>query len=234
MKHQKLIYWLLGIFAVVFIGGALIIPTPAIKKQVISIGNIITGHGTKTSGATHSVAHTDLGEKYQLSKNEIKTLGQLKVTGIGDSIMVRTTPDLKEIFKSFNVDAKVGRQVSAAPSVISQLKANDAIQKNVLVNLGTNGPTDAAAIDGIIKQIGSDHQIYWVNTRVPGKKWQDSNNKLIAAAAKKYNNVHLIDWLYMSQDNDNWFVDDNLHPNTLGEREYTATVGQTMAKTATP
>ncbi|WP_261798414.1 hypothetical protein [Lactiplantibacillus plantarum] len=46
--------------------------------------------------------------------------------------------------------------------------------------------------------------------------------------------MHLIDWLYVAQDNDNWFVKDNLHPNSLGEREYTATVGQTMAKTATP
>lgn len=43
MKHQKLIYWLVGIFAVVFIGGALIIPTPTIKQQVVSIGNAITG-----------------------------------------------------------------------------------------------------------------------------------------------------------------------------------------------
>lgn len=234
MKHQKLIYWLVGIFAVIFIGGALIIPTPALKKQVVTIGNMITGNHTQTKGATHAVADTDLGEKYQLSKSEIKTLHSLKVTGIGDSIMVRTTTDLKQVFGSFNVDAKVGRQVSAAPAVISQLKADHAIQKNVLINLGTNGPTDTAAIDGIINQIGSSHEIYWVNTRVPGKKWQDSNNQLIAAAAKKYSNVHLVDWLYVSQSNDNWFVDDNLHPNTLGEREYTATVGQTMAKTAQP
>lgn len=233
MKHQKLVYWLVGIFAVVFIGGALIIPTPALKKQALTITNIIGGHG-KTTGADHAVAATDLGEKYQLSKSEINQLSQLRVTGIGDSIMVRTTTDLKQIFKSFNVNAKIGRQVSAAPAVIRQLKSEHAIQKNVLVNLGTNGPTDAATIDGIIEQIGSDHQIYWVNTRVPDKKWQDSNNQLIAAAAKKYANVHLIDWLYVSQDNNNWFADDNLHPNTLGEREYTATVGQTMAKTATP
>ena len=233
MKHQKLIYWLVGIFAVVFIGGALIIPTPTIKQQVVSIGNAITGN-TKTKGATHAVSDSALGEKYQLSTSEIHVLRKLKVTGIGDSIMVRTTSDLKQIFDHFNVNAKVGRQVSEAPAVISQLKADNAIQKNVLINLGTNGPTSAAEIDGIIDQIGSNHQIYWVNTRVQGKDWQDPNNQLIAAAAKKYNNVHLIDWLYVAQDNDNWFVKDNLHPNSLGEREYTATVGQTMAKTATP
>ncbi|KLD60761.1 hypothetical protein WP50_07655 [Lactiplantibacillus plantarum] len=52
------------------------------------------------------------------------------MTGIGDSIMVRTTSDLKQIFDHFNVNAKVGRQVSEAPAVISQLKADNAIQKN--------------------------------------------------------------------------------------------------------
>ncbi|CAM3122899.1 SGNH/GDSL hydrolase family protein [Lactiplantibacillus plajomi] len=233
MKHPKLVYWLLGIFAVVFIGGALIIPTPTLKNQVVNITQIFTG-GFKTKGATHEVADSKLGQKYQLSESELRTLSSLDVTGIGDSIMVRTTPDFKEIFKSFNANAKVGRQVSAAPAIITQLKSADAIKKNVLVNLGTNGPTDAATIDGIIEQIGSDHQIYWVNTRVPGKKWQDANNQLIKAAAKKYDNVHLIDWLYVSGSNDDWFDDDNLHPNSLGQREYTATIGQAMAKSATP
>lgn len=229
MRHQKLVYWLLGIFAVVFIGGALLIPTPTLKKQATTITEMFTGHA-QTKGATRNVANTDLGQKYQLSKSEIKALSKLKVTGVGDSIMVRTTTDLKEVFGSFNVNAKVGRQVSAAPAIISQLKADNAIQKNVLINLGTNGPTDAATIDGIIDQIGSNHEIFWVNTRVPDKNWQDSNNKLIAAAAKKYSNVHLVDWLYVSQDNNDWFVSDNLHPNSLGEREYTSTVGQVMAK----
>ncbi|MFD1421789.1 SGNH/GDSL hydrolase family protein [Lactiplantibacillus songbeiensis] len=228
MRHRKLIYGLVGLFAIIFIGGALIIPTPAIQKQVIKIGQTLTGHTTKS--ASRSVADSKLGQKYQLSDQQLTTLKHLKVTGIGDSIMVRTTPDLKEVFGSFNANAKVGRQVAAAPAIITQLKSNDAIAKNVLVNLGTNGPTDADTIDGIIKQIGSQHQIFWVNTRVPGKAWQASNNKLIAAAAKQYANVHLVDWLYVSQDNRNWFVDDNLHPNSLGEREYVATVGPVLAK----
>ncbi|MFC6163328.1 esterase [Lactiplantibacillus dongliensis] len=228
MRHRKLIYGLVGLFAIIFIGGALIIPTPAIQKQVIKIGQTLTGHTTKS--ANRSVADSKLGQKYQLSDQQLTTLKHLKVTGIGDSIMVRTTPDLKEVFGSFNANAKVGRQVAAAPAIITQLKSNDAIAKNVLVNLGTNGPTDTDTIDGIIKQIGSQHQIFWVNTRVPGKAWQASNNKLIAAAAKQYANVHLVDWLYVSQDNRNWFVDDNLHPNSLGEREYVATVGPVLAK----
>lgn len=229
MKHQKLVYWLVGIFAIVFIGGALIIPTPTVKKRVVTISNFITGHG-KTKGATHDVADSKLGEKYQLSTTELNRLHALKVTGIGDSIMVRTTDDLNQVIGTFNVNAKVGRQVSAAPAIVTQLQNNHAMAKNVLINLGTNGPTDAASIDGIIDQIGSSHEIFWVNTRVPNKKWQDPNNRLIAAAAKKYSNVHLVDWLYVSQSNDNWFVDDNLHPNSLGEREYVATVGPVLAK----
>ena len=229
MKHQKLIYWLVGIFAIIFIGGALIIPTPAIKQRVITIGNFMTGH-TQTKDDRRTVANSKLGEKYQLSTKQINTLKQLKVTGIGDSIMVRTTSNLKEVIGSFNVNAKIGRQVSAAPAIITQLQADHAMAKNVLINLGTNGPTDAATIDGIIDQIGSDHEIFWVNTRVPDKAWQDSNNRLIATAAKKYPNVHLVDWLYVSQDNDNWFADDNLHPNNLGDREYVATVGPVLTK----
>ena len=229
MKHQKLIYGLIALFAIVFIGGALIIPTPAIKSRVITISNFITGH-PKTKDDTRDVANSKLGQKYQLSTAQLTKLNQLKVTGIGDSIMVRTTGDLKQVIGSFNVNAKIGRQVAAAPAIITQLQTDQAMAKNVLINLGTNGPTDTATIDGIIDQIGASHEIFWVNTRVPGKAWQDPNNQLIAAAAKKYPNVHLVDWLYVSQDNDNWFADDNLHPNTLGDREYVATVGPVLAK----
>lgn len=229
MKHQKLIYGLIALFAIVFIGGALIIPTPAIKSRVITISNFITGH-PKTKDDTRDVANSKLGQKYQLSTVQLTKLNQLKVTGIGDSIMVRTTGDLKQVIGTFNVNAKIGRQVAAAPAIITQLQTDQAMAKNVLINLGTNGPTDTATLDGIIDQIGTSHEIFWVNTRVPGKAWQDPNNQLIAAAAKKYTNVHLVDWLYVSQDNDNWFADDNLHPNTLGDREYVATVGPVLAK----
>lgn len=233
MSQHKRLNWALGIFAVVFIGGALLIPTPTIKKQVVTIGHIFTGQ-PKTKSAHSTVADSKLGQKYQLSTTALTKLSQLKVTGIGDSIMVRTTPDLKECFATFNANAKVGRQVSAAPAIISQLKADHQLAKNVLINLGTNGPTDAQTINGIIDQIGRNHAIFWVNTRVPGKAWQATNNRLIAAAAKRYTNVHLVDWLYVSADNRNWFIDDNLHPNTLGEREYTATVAQVMAKYGQP
>jgi len=230
MRHRHLVYWLVGLFAVVFIGGALIIPTPTLQKQVVKIKQAITGHTTQATN--RSVAKSKLGQKYQLTSHELTRLHQLKVTGIGDSIMVRTTPDLHAVVGHFNVDAKVGRQVSAAPAIISELKSNQSLAKNVLVNLGTNGPTDAQTIDRIIDQIGHQHQIFWVNTRVPGKAWQATNNKLIATAAKKYSNVHLIDWLYVSQANRSWFVDDNLHPNSLGQREYVATVGPVLAKYA--
>ncbi|VDG20181.1 SGNH/GDSL hydrolase family protein [Lactiplantibacillus mudanjiangensis] len=229
MRHQRVINWALGLFAIIFIGGALIIPTPTIKKQVTTFSNLFTGQST-TKAPSHQVADSKLGQKYQLSTSDLATLNNLKVTGIGDSIMVRTTSDLKAVLGQFTVNAKVGRQVSAAPAIITQLKDNQQLAKNVLINLGTNGPTDTQTIDSIINQIGQHHEIFWVNTRVPGKAWQDSNNQLIATAAKKYANVHLVDWLYVSQDNRNWFIDDNLHPNTLGEREYTSTVGQVLAK----
>lgn len=77
MKHQKLIYWLVGIFAVVFIGGALIIPTPTIKQQVVSIGNAITGN-TKTKGATHAVSDSALGENINYPLVKFTSCANLK------------------------------------------------------------------------------------------------------------------------------------------------------------
>nr|MCG4642318.1 acetyltransferase [Bifidobacterium bifidum] len=69
----------------------------------------------------------------------LKAASELKVTAIGDSVMADASQDIQEIMPHAYVDAEVGRQGSATPAVIKDLKAKGQLQKNVILNLGTNG-----------------------------------------------------------------------------------------------
>ena len=64
-------------------------------------------------------------------------------------------------------------------------------QKLVLIGLGTNGYLEKSTITQTIKEL-KGREIYWINNNVD-RDWE-SNNELIAEAAKKYKNVHMIDW----------------------------------------
>lgn len=50
----------------------------------------------------------------------------------------------------------------------------------------------------LLDTLGTERQIIFINTRVP-RKWQDSVNKMLAATAKKTENVTIVDWYTASK-----------------------------------
>ena len=133
---------------------------------------------------------------YGLTDSEINAAKALPVSAIGDSIMLGSSAYLKVLFPEMSIDAEVGRQVQAAPAIISQLKSSDKLANTVVISLGTNGPMTEADINGILDQLGTERQVFWVTAYAPGKAWIDPVNKLIHAAAKTHANLHVVDWYY--------------------------------------
>ena len=151
---------------------------------------------------------------YGLTDSEINAAKTLPVSAIGDSI-----------------DAEVGRQVQAAPAIISQLKSSGKLANTVVISLGTNGPMTEADINGILDQLGTERQVFWVTAYAPGKAWIDPVNKLIHAAAKTHANLHVVDWYYLAGGNDDWFADDGVHPNDAGRPHYYTLIAKDVMQT---
>ena len=72
--------------------------------------------------------------------------------------------------------------------------------------------------------------VYWINNRAPGKPWIASNNALLAAAAKRYKNLTIIDWYGTSEGHASWFYSDMIHPQDEGVVHYTKLVADQMAR----
>ena len=137
------------------------------------------------------------------------------------------TADLKEVFTQAVVDGDVGRQLYASPELIKDLKEKNLLRDTVLVGLGTNGSFTEAQFDSFMNEIG-DRKVYWINVRVPTQRWQNEVNRMLERMAEKYDNMTLIDWYDLSNDQESWFYEDRVHPNPDGMDQYVKLVAQTI------
>ncbi|MFR0559923.1 acyltransferase family protein [Limosilactobacillus mucosae] len=184
----------------------------------------------KGKTAKVNVNSKSLQKKYGLTSNQLKAASELKVTAIGDSVMADASQDIQEIMPHAYVDAEVGRQGSATPAVIKDLKAKGQLQKNVILNLGTNGAMDSQTINDILTAIGKDHQVYWITPHVPTRDWEQTVCDQIKQAAKQNTNVHVIDWNQAANGHAEWFAQDKVHMNEQGNAYFTRLIVKTILK----
>lgn len=184
----------------------------------------------KGKTAKVNVNSKSLQKKYGLTSNQLKAASELKVTAIGDSVMADASQDIQEIMPHAYVDAEVGRQGSATPAVIKDLKAKGQLQKNVILNLGTNGAMDSQTINDILTAIGKDHQVYWITPHVPTRDWEQTVCYQIKQAAKQNANVHVIDWNQAANGHAEWFAQDKVHMNEQGNAYFTRLIVKTILK----
>ncbi|MGY5340541.1 acyltransferase family protein [Levilactobacillus spicheri] len=167
---------------------------------------------------------------YFLTADELNTSKATPLTAIGDSVLLDDSADLQHVFPGAVVDGQVGRQASAMPGVIASISQRGQLAKNVLLNVGTNGTVTQDQADQMIHDIGPTHQIFWVTAHVPTREWQGQVNAMIHKTAKKYKNVHVIDWYTTAKGHTSWFADDNVHPNDHGNRYFTSLIAKTITK----
>lgn len=167
-------------------------------------------------------------KKYALTAAEVKRAQQLKITAVGDSVMADAADSIQKLMPQAYVDAQVGRQGSATPAVLKQLKSQGHLNKIVVLNLGTNGAMSQQTIDDILDVIGPDRQVYWLTAHVPTKPWQQTVNDEITATAKKHKNVHVVDWYSVSEKHSEWFANDNVHMGEQGNNNYARLIAKAI------
>ena len=123
-------------------------------------------------------------DKYELSKAQGNKAQKLELTAFGDSVMLDAATDLQELYPKVVVDGDVGRQLYASVPYIEKLKEQDLLKDTVLIGLGTNGSFSEAQFDSVMDAIG-DRKVYWVNVRVPTKRWQNDVNAMLEQMTKK-------------------------------------------------
>lgn len=170
--------------------------------------------------------------KYGISQVDLQLGQKVRLTAIGDSVMAGSSNDLTKLMPKAIIDAAISRQLNVAFGLVSQYKAQHALADNVLIGLGTNGPFAMSDLEQLMKEVGPKRHVFWINTHVPNKPWQNQVNKLLAHAAKRYHNLTIIDWYDFSKNKTNWFYEDLTHPTPIGSKYYSALIVKTITKNA--
>ncbi|WP_217956236.1 acyltransferase family protein [Enterococcus gallinarum] len=200
------------------------------KKAAEQTQKNANGSDTESTGENSSKAteaEQSVMEKYGLTEAQVKKAEELEITAFGDSVMLDATADLQEIFPKAVVDGDVGRQLYESPELIKALKEKDLLRDTVLIGLGTNGSFTETQFDNLMKEIG-DRKVYWINVRVPTQRWQNEVNSMLEKMVAKYDNMTLIDWYDLSNEHEEWFYEDRVHPNPDGMLQYCTLVSQAI------
>ena len=146
--------------------------------------------------------------------------------------MAGSSNDLKQLMPKAIIDAAVSRQMNVAFGLLSSYQNQGALADNVLIGLGTNGPFSMGDLDRLMNQVGKKRHVFWINTHVPTRQWQDQVNSLLDQAQKRYDNFTVINWYGYSKNHPNWFYQDKTHPTPKGSKYYSAYIVKTIVKHA--
>jgi hypothetical protein len=141
---------------------------------------------------------------------------------IGDSVMLASAPELAAAMPGIYINAQVSRAMIAGISIVDELARSGRLRKVVIVGLGTNGPITSEQIRQLRDAVG-DRWLVLVNTFVP-RSWEHEVNTTIAAAAKRYANVLLVNWHAAIENHQNLLWSDDIHPQPVGGTLYAKTV----------
>ena len=142
-----------------------------------------------------------------------------KVTAIGDSVMLAAAPQLQAALKGIYIDAAISRQMSAGLAVVQGLADTGLLRSVVVLDLGTNGTVTTSQIRQLLATIGPHRTLVLVNTFEP-RPWQNEDNRVLAAAARKHDNVVLANWFATIEHRTGLLWDDEVHPRPQGATLY--------------
>lgn len=188
----------------------------------------------QTKPAPHPVAvwenpnqETPLNQGESKEVNSAQPKNPHTVTAIGDSVMIDITPYLKITFPDIRIDAQIGRQLSKAIPVVEQLKNEGNLGNYVIIGLGTNGAFTTEQLVSLIKLIGNERKIIFINTRVP-RPWESIVNERLKVTVTKYPNVTLVDWYTASAGKKDYFAPDGVHLTNVGAEAYAVLVAKAV------
>ncbi|MFB5589493.1 acyltransferase family protein [Bacillus cereus] len=182
----------------------------------------------QTQPVPHPVAvweNPNQGESKEVNSAHPKN--PLTVTAIGDSVMIDITPYLKNTFPDIRIDAQIGRQLSKAIPVVEQLKNEGNLGNYVIIGLGTNGAFTTEQLVSLIKLIGNERKIIFINTRV-SRPWESIVNERLKVTVTKYPNVTLVDWYAASAGKKDYFAPDGVHLTNVGAEAYAVLVAKAV------
>ncbi|MBR0399097.1 MAG: acetyltransferase [Eubacterium sp.] len=179
------------------------------------------------AGGTKSAADMDLlyADPSLTNAAECSTEGVLM---IGDSIMLDSSPAIKEQLPDCYIDAVQSRQLVDSIDVAQDLINEGHLNKTAVISLGTNGPIQEDDARDILDVFGPDVSVFWVNLFGRTVTWEKESNQLLLDLRTDYPNLTVIDWASLIKVHDEWLWEDGEHPNPEGSEVFATLIRESI------
>ena len=171
----------------------------------------------KKAQEKHEEKEVQQEKKKIVNEEEIMNyVTNLKVVGIGDSIMLNTVDTFYEVFPNGYFDALKNRTICAGYDVLKGIQDSGITWDVLVFNLGTNGEPNRRCKENL-RELAGGKDIFWLTTTNPDVP--ETNPDLIDYA-NEFENVHILDWPTEANNHPEYLYSDNTHLRPEATRPY--------------
>lgn len=134
--------------------------------------------------------------------------------------MLGAAKEMQRVMPGLTVDAKVSRSMSAVIEVVRQRRRAGQLGEFVVVHAGDNGFVKPGQFDELMQLLVDVPHVIVFNLKEP-RRWEETNNLIIADTVRRYPNAVLIDWRAVSSGRPEYFAPDGIHIGLAGAQAYT-------------
>ena len=193
------------------------------NKSVDKVENTITV--STRSGEKETKNKEQSNEITEADKEKVaEEVSNLKVVGIGDSVLLGAIKELYAKFPNGYFDGKVSRPLSIGENILKDLKSQGKLGNTVILSLANNGDYSTKKNQQLMEILG-DRELYWVNA--VGADDPTFNDKF-REFAKDYPNIHIVEWDVVSKGHKEYFYADGIHTKGEGIKKYAETIYNTV------
>ncbi len=194
------------------------------NKSTENKENIMTV-ATNSKEETKNKNEKQSNEITEADKEKVaEEVSNLKVVGIGDSVLLGAIKELYKKFPNGYFDGKVSRPLSVGENILKDLKSQGKLGNTVILSLANNGEYSTKKNQQLMEILG-DRELYWVNA--VGADDPTFNDKF-REFAKDYPNIHIVEWDVASKGHKEYFYADGIHTKGEGIKKYAETIYNTV------
>lgn len=191
---------------------------PAILFIVVSLGGLALVPDTSAVEGAGSMKVTPVTKTVQAAQQaRVKAEAKIEarkpdILVIGDSVPMGMPAYgvFDDVFPGGYCDTAVGRQFYDGAAIYAEYRDLELVGNVVVIALGTNGYATDEDAEALMKEIGDEQRVWFVNTRSP-EEYVDSSNAVIQRVCDNHANAQLIDWYSISADHPDYFDGDGTH-----------------------